>query len=145
MVELRMRYRGTPRSVREAREAVIDYARLCGFPSQLTIDIALGVGEALANAVEHGNKDLGFISVTCSFADGVLSIEVCDEGGGFDVGNVSKRHRQPDAVRGFGMSIMHAVMDSVEYKERGTCVRLRKQLRHESADSTSTSAQKRGA
>jgi len=129
MVELRARYRGTPRSVREARAAVVDYARLCGFPSALTVDIALGVGEALANAVEHGNKDLGFISVACTFQGGELTIEVRDEGSGFDIGHVSKGRREPDAVRGFGISIMRSVMDSVVYEQRGTCVRLRKRLR----------------
>jgi anti-sigma regulatory factor (Ser/Thr protein kinase) len=129
MVELRVQYRGTPRSVREAREAVVDYARLCGFGSRATIDIALGVGEALANAVEHGNKDLGFIGVTCRFEAGELTIEIRDEGRGFDVARIGKRHRDPDAVRGFGISIMRSVMDSVEYEGRGTCVRLRKRLR----------------
>jgi anti-sigma regulatory factor (Ser/Thr protein kinase) len=129
MVDLYVQYRGTPRSVREAREAVVDYARACGFSSQATIDIALGVGEALANAVEHGNKDLGFIGVTCRFQDHELTVEIVDEGRGFDVGSVSKRRRDPDSIRGFGISIMRAVMDGIEYEKSGTCVRLRKRLR----------------
>jgi anti-sigma regulatory factor (Ser/Thr protein kinase) len=128
MIELRGQYRGTPRFVREAREAVVDYARRCGFSSQLTIDIALGVGEALANAVEHGNKDLGFINVACSFQDGELAIEVSDEGAGFDIGRISTQRRQADAVRGFGISIMRSVMDSVEFEHSGAVVRLCKRL-----------------
>jgi anti-sigma regulatory factor (Ser/Thr protein kinase) len=129
MVDLYVQYRGTPRAVREAREAVVDYARLCGFSSQATIDIALGVGEALANAVEHGNKDLGFIGITCRFENGELSVEILDEGPGFDVRAVSKKRRDPEAVRGFGISIMRSVMDGVEYEKNGTCVRLSKRLR----------------
>ena len=128
MIELRGQYRGTPRFVREAREAVVDYARRCGFSSQLTIDIALGVGEALANAVEHGNKDLGYVGLFCRFEDGELTIEVRDEGHGFDYTATVKRRREPTSVRGYGITIMHALMDEVAYVDRGTTVRLRKRL-----------------
>jgi anti-sigma regulatory factor (Ser/Thr protein kinase) len=130
-----LRYRGTPRFVREARAAVIDYARICGFPSASVFDIALGVGEALANAVEHGNKSLGFICVTCTFEAGELVIEVLDEGPGFDIGDVTKRQRRANAVRGFGISIMHSVMDRIEYERRGSCVRLHKRLPNADAQS----------
>ncbi len=126
MTEYRARFRGTPCSVREARKAVVDYARLCGFEAQATFDIALGVGEALANAVEHGNKDLGFITVSARFENGALDIEIADAGLGFDLAHVETKRRDPSAVRGFGISIMRSVMDHVEYVDRGTIVRLRK-------------------
>ena len=75
MSDLRVRYRGTAGSVREARKAVADYALLCGFSEQLTVEIALAAGEALANAVEHGNKDSDFIEVGCRFEGGTLIVE----------------------------------------------------------------------
>jgi anti-sigma regulatory factor (Ser/Thr protein kinase) len=142
MVELRAQYRGTPRSVRDARNAVLDYARLCGFDSQLTVDIALAAGEALANAVEHGSKDLGFIGLVCRFDDGVLTVEIRDEGPGFDVTAAMKRRREATSVRGFGITIMRALMDSVDYEHRGTLVRLRKRLK---ADATAGGADSREA
>jgi anti-sigma regulatory factor (Ser/Thr protein kinase) len=126
--ELRTRYRGTPRAVREARNAIVDFARVCGFSSQLTVDIALAAGEALANAVEHGNKDVGYIGLFCRFDDGELTIEVRDEGHGFDYTATVKRRREPTSVRGYGITIMHALMDDVAYVDRGTTVRLRKRL-----------------
>jgi serine/threonine-protein kinase RsbW len=126
MVEYRAHFRGSPTSVREARRAIVDYARLCGFDSSETYEIALAAGEALANAVEHGNKNLGFIRVHCSFADGELTVEIDDDGQGFDYRSVTGRRRDPNAIRGFGISIMHAVMDGVQYEQRGTLVRLRK-------------------
>jgi anti-sigma regulatory factor (Ser/Thr protein kinase) len=128
MVELRAQYRGTPRSVREARKAIVDYARLCGFSEQLTVEIALAAGEGLANAVEHGNKDLGFISLVCRFEAGVLTVEITDEGAGFDFVTVGKRNREPSSVRGFGITIMRSLMDAVEYADRGRMVRMRKRL-----------------
>jgi anti-sigma regulatory factor (Ser/Thr protein kinase) len=126
VVEYRARFRGSPASVREARQAILDYARLCGFESQETFEIALGAGEALANAVEHGNKALGFIEVSCRFANDELIVEVSDAGVGFDPARLETKRRDPDAVRGFGISIMRAVMDGVDYMSRGTTVRLRK-------------------
>lgn len=128
MFELRTRYRGTPRAVREARNAIVDFARVCGFSSQLTVDIALAAGEALANAVEHGNKDLGYVALLCRFEDEVLTVEVRDEGHGFDFAAAVKRRREPNSVRGYGITIMRALMDEVQYVDRGTTVRLRKRL-----------------
>lgn len=112
--------------MREARTAIVNYAKMCGFSQQETYEIALASGEALANAVEHGNKDLGFIAVACAFVDGELTIDVSDDGPGFDFAHVTKRRRDPDALRGFGISIMHALMDGVQYEGRGSRVRLRK-------------------
>ncbi len=109
---------------------------MCGFTQQQTNELALAAGEALANAVEHGNKDLGFISVACRFADGELTIEVTDDGPGFDYTKTTSSRRDPDAVRGFGISLMHALMDGVHYEGRGSLVRLRKRRRVEAEGET---------
>jgi anti-sigma regulatory factor (Ser/Thr protein kinase) len=133
MHEYRAQFRGTPSSVRDARLAILDYARLCGFAGEDIFDIVLGAGEALANAVEHGNKDLGFFTVTCSFADGELTIEVADTGPGFEFALVEAKNRDPSAIRGFGITIMRATMNAVDYTARGTTVRLRKRRRNANA------------
>lgn len=126
MVEYRAQFRGTPNSVRLAREAIVDYARCCGFGSDVLGDIALAAGEALANAVEHGNRDLGYIEISCEIAGETLAIEIRDAGTGFDLTRIQPRKRDPNAVRGFGISIMHAIMDGVSYTRRGAAVRLTK-------------------
>jgi len=136
MVDYRASFRGTPSSVRDARTAIVNYAKMCGFSQQETHEIALAAGEALANAVEHGNKDLGFVSVACGFADGELWIDVTDDGPGFDFATVAARRADPDALRGFGISIMHALMDGVQYEGRGSRVCLRKRLRGEADEQT---------
>jgi len=128
MAEYRAEFRRAPGSVRAARRAILDYAQLCGFDPEEVGDISLAAGEALANSVEHGNKSLGRISVRCRFMDGELEIEVSDGGPGFDYTRIIGRRREPDALRGFGISIMHAVMDTVQYEARGATVRLRKKL-----------------
>jgi anti-sigma regulatory factor (Ser/Thr protein kinase) len=138
MMEYRARFRGSATSVREARRAIVGYARLCGFDSVQTYEIALAAGEALANAVEHGTKDVGYITVRCSFADGELSVEVNDDGAGFDFESVGSRHRDPNAGRGFGISIMKAIMDCVQFEGRGELVRLRKRRTPARPESSAT-------
>ncbi|GAC1302129.1 MAG: hypothetical protein NVSMB19_11080 [Vulcanimicrobiaceae bacterium] len=130
MVEYRARIRGTPAAVRFARRAIGDYARLCGFGADEVADIGLAAGEALANAVEHGSKHLGTIDVSCAFDGCDLTIEIGDVGPGFDVDGTVERRRDPQAVRGFGISIMHAIMDRVHYSQTGTTVRLVRRARH---------------
>ncbi len=126
MVEYRASFRGTPSSVRDARGAIVNYARMCGFSQDEIHEIALAAGEALANAVEHGSKSLGHITVACRFLDGELIVDVVDDGPGFDYSNVTSCRRDPDALRGFGISIMHALMDGVAFEARGSHVRLHK-------------------
>lgn len=124
MVVYRGRFRGTPASVRVARQAVLDHARACGFCADELADIGLAAGEALANAVEHGARDLGYIDVRCEFDGGRLSIEIGDTGAGFDVFRATSRHPDPSGVRGFGITIMRSVMDDVRYSRHGSVVRL---------------------
>ncbi len=126
MVDFRAHFRGTPSSVREARWAIVDYARTCGFSADETFEIALGAGEALANAVEHGCQNVGSIAVACTFEDGVLTIEITDSGPGFDHPAYENKQRDPAANRGFGLHIMRAVMDTTEYKSHGQTIRLTK-------------------
>jgi anti-sigma regulatory factor (Ser/Thr protein kinase) len=119
------RFRGAPGSVRGARRAVVDYAKACGFSRNELGNIEVGVGEALANAVEHGTKDLGFITVSCNYDGKMLLIDVRDDGPGFAY-DVPPR-RDPLSTRGFGISIMRSAMTKVQYFARGNAVRLSKE------------------
>jgi len=110
----RAAFSGDRRNVPLARNAIASFARICGFTRAEVEDIRLAVGEALNNAVEHGHTDRasGF-SVLCTFADGEMTIDVRDSGGGF-----TQDHP------GFGMLLMRRLMDSVRYERGGTRVRL---------------------
>ncbi len=135
----RGRFRGTPRSVRAARRTIVDFARGCGFGGEELNDIATAAGEALANALEHGNRFGGFIGVLCAFKEGMLTIEIRDQGQGFASGAVEDAGTRDlhGATRGFGISIMHRLMDEVHFNCAGKhVVRLTKRL---SACATSAS------
>ncbi len=120
-----------PASATKARSAVTVFATSQGFSGDALCDIQTAVGEAVANAIEHGNRHRGFFSVVCRFDRGTLSIEVSDGGAGFDdatrpVENLQQR-RTP-SLRGYGLYIMRTLMTRVAFRDGGTTVVLEKQL-----------------
>ena len=116
-------------AAREARFAVVTFARTFGFSGQCLNDIEIAVGEALANAVEHGYGDRRSFAVHVRGDAHVLAIDIVDCGRGFDYAAGDPQCQPPsDALRGFGRFIMHELMDRVEYCERGTRLQLMKRL-----------------
>jgi serine/threonine-protein kinase RsbW len=128
MGEFRARFPSKKSSVARARRAVVAFIAGCGFGVMDLADIETAVGEALANAVEHGHAVRSEIAVSVDVDDAGATIEVEDAGRGFD----HTAHRRPSAARaprGFGISIMRRLMDRVEYNERGNVIRLVKKRR----------------
>jgi len=114
--------------VARARRAICAFARECGFDGGQVDDIESAVGEALANAVEHGHRPGGSFSVGCTFDGARLVIDVKDGGPGFDFPRPFPTAPPELRLRGFGSLIMQALMDEVWYSERGTRVRLIKMM-----------------
>jgi serine/threonine-protein kinase RsbW len=112
-------------AVASARRAVVDFARAAGFSGEELWDIESAVGEALANAVEHGHSVGATVEVRCAMRGNALVIEVKDEGTGF------ARRRNHGLLkasgsyeRGYGIYIIKSLMDDVSYSEQGTRVKL---------------------
>jgi anti-sigma regulatory factor (Ser/Thr protein kinase) len=113
-------------SVRPARLALIAFATSCGMDTDALMDIESAIGEALANAAEHGNRQSasGF-AVEARYDGACLTIEIKDYGAGFDA-DAALTAPAPGhfAHRGYGIFLMRRLMDEVAYSERGTRVRL---------------------
>lgn len=123
--KFRSTYTNDPRNVALARNAIASFARLNGFDDDAAAEIKLAAGEALSNASEYGRSTRGGgFSVSCTFDDGELRIEIQDSGPGFDV-PADKRAIAPDhRDRGFGIFVMRRLMDSVTFARHGTRVEL---------------------
>ena len=121
----RAAFTGDRKNVPLARNAIASFARICGFTADEVDDIKLAAGEALSNAVEHGVSDRsnGF-SVRCQFEDEELSIEIRDNGRGFEAVDVRDATPIEQRNRGFGIFIMRRLMDAVQFDRNGTMVRL---------------------
>jgi serine/threonine-protein kinase RsbW len=137
LITLRLPHR--PRSAQQARAFVVRHARQWGFPPPLLSDIALAVGEAAANALEHGARAEAAdpaapepcVTVSLSWDGETLEVGVRDCGPGFDP--EVARARAPKtllAERGRGLGLMSALMDRVHHVRHadGMEVRLEKRL-----------------
>lgn len=107
------------------RRKVADIARRFGFSDSEIFDIKVAVGEACANAVEHGSPEgrQNDVIVNCHVEGQALIIEVSDQGA------FKPRFPTFDSrlnYRGRGLPFMLALMDDVEIQETeiGTTVRL---------------------
>ena len=94
----------------------------------------IALGEALANAVIHGNHENPEkqVHVTCRCSmDGEVLITLRDEGKGFDSDAVPDP-TEPQRLllsHGRGLHLMRALMDEVSFEENGTVVRMRKRMK----------------
>lgn len=99
------------------------------FPHLFAVN--LGMREAMANAVRHGNKyDLRkFVSMELDISrDSWLRIKISDQGPGFDWMRVQDRVAPDEADHGRGMSIMRTYFDLFHYNEKGNILYLEKQI-----------------
>lgn len=95
------------------------------------IDIEVALGEALANAVIHGNREHSakHVSVTCRCTrDGEVSIRVQDQGHGFDTDTIPDPTIPANrfSTSGRGIYLIKALMDVVHFGEKGTVVHMLK-------------------
>jgi anti-sigma regulatory factor (Ser/Thr protein kinase) len=125
--DFRARFPNTRRAAAFARRSLIAHVARYGYSAAELADIETAVGEALANAAEHGHREKSGFEVRINVERDCIVIEVQDEGGGF---RPEARGPTPghDAPRGFGIYLMRHLMDRVEYDEHGSCVRLTKRL-----------------
>ena len=85
-------------------------------------DILLAVWEAATNAVEHGSRDGGTVTLSASIVGDRVCIEITDDG----------RWQEPRARenRGLGLRVIRSLMTEVglDHSERGTRVRMERSL-----------------
>lgn len=123
----------------KVRSFVAGVAKECGFDDNVVYDIKVAVGEAIANAVEHGSPlgEANHVKVTCQCDGDDLVVKISDEG-------IFKRALPiPEGAvsyRGHGILLMLALMDkvSIDESEHGTTVSLTKNLRSKPNDVTQT-------
>jgi serine/threonine-protein kinase RsbW len=121
----RAAYSSDIKNVASARQSIAGFAAECGFSGEEVSDIRLAAGEALSNAVEHGNGTAARnILVECTFEDDRLVIVIEDSGSSFSEPSVRTSVEPDDRGRGFGIFLMRRLMDEVTFARNGTIVRL---------------------
>lgn len=95
-------------------------------------DIRLGIEEAVRNAIVHGNHSDRRRSVRVSYRidSGKLTVDVEDEGSGFDHAKVADPTEAANMLRnsGRGVYLIKRVMDEVSFNARGNRITMVKYL-----------------
>lgn len=102
---------------------------------KVSYEVGMAVREAVANAIEHGNRSEPErkVQVELDLLPGELVVKVCDEGDGFDPERVADPLRSVNLLKagGRGILFMKEFMDQIDYTfhhDGGTEVTLRKQV-----------------
>jgi len=121
---------GTPAAASKARVAFAKFVEPLPLGADAADGILLAVGEALANAVEHGSPrgQADRVTLLAQWRRGRLEVAVQDEGPGFDPAAVPEPPTVPTAhsQRGRGLFLMRQFAAAVdfEFSHGGTTVRL---------------------
>lgn len=130
MSGMRRAFPSTPEAVAEAVRAVEATARASGLPDEVLDRVALATGEAVANAVEHGNAADAARSFTVSWdadaADGYW-LRVEDEGEGLEAGRIEEAElpEDPLSTSGRGLFLIRTLSDEVRLEAGGRRIAMR--------------------
>ncbi len=96
-------------------------------------DIKLCVEEAVRNAIIHGNNADKKLHVKVNYwiNDDKLSIEVEDEGPGFDPDLIPDPTKDSNIMKesGRGVRLIRKLMDKIDFNEKGNKIRMEKVLK----------------
>ena len=101
----------------ETRRRLRPWLAAQSFDAQAASDAVVAVSEAVANAVEHsGISPNGQVTVRARLSSGRLGVTIRDGG--------RWRRTRGDSSRGFGIKLMHSLMDTVTIDQRGDGTRV---------------------
>ena len=92
----------------------------CGLGSRMTQDVLVAAGEACANAIEHGHRDIPGTGIRLQAEATVTRLRVTVT----DSGSWRAARPAPDPLRGHGIALMRALMEhvTIEAGAAGTTV-----------------------
>jgi anti-sigma regulatory factor (Ser/Thr protein kinase) len=119
----------TPAAASHARKQLIRFLEHFRLGQELVDDIEVVVGEALANAAEHGHKHRGTIRVEASLTKEYLEASISDDGPGFFLrGPILLDHPPAHSPRGYGLFLIRMLVEELEFRNDGKTVWFRKCL-----------------
>ncbi|MBN1353316.1 MAG: ATP-binding protein [Candidatus Omnitrophica bacterium] len=109
--------------IRKISAEIESYLKANNIEDSAIFDIRLCAEEAVKNAILHGNggkKDKA-VFISYSLEGGRFTLEVEDEGNGFDPRMVPDPTAEDNLLKGSGRGVflIHKLMDEVKYNSRG--------------------------
>lgn len=122
------------RYLTDVDEFIESMLREWGTADSVIADIAISVSELVNNAVVHGNKASpdGVVTVSIRRGGDVVTIDVADEGGGFNPAEIDDPLKEENLLKevGRGIFIVESLMDKVDITvgSRGTTISISKAI-----------------
>lgn len=122
-----------PAKASDMRAFVCRFLEGADIPPDVIDEVLMAVGEVVANACRHGRAPSrpGVVDLRCERRERAISIQISDDGPGFDVGKVL-HEGVPDILSqgGRGFFLMRQLMDKVDVEsgDSGTTVFLERIL-----------------
>lgn len=105
-----------------ARRQLVAFIKHLGLKRAFIADFESAVGEALANAVEHGNANQGSLRVEVRLTEAGIEATVSDNGSGFSPRLNAVERPKAMSPRGYGLFLIQALVDAVEFRDGGKTV-----------------------
>ena len=103
---------------------VASFGKVYGLSERACEDLASAVGEALANVAAPGHRSGAYFAIRCFREGDSMIVEIEDDRGGFNPYQYTE-FGEP-SMRGYGMTIIRALVDEVTFEQNGCLIRLRK-------------------
>jgi serine/threonine-protein kinase RsbW len=121
------------RCIRKVSSRILSSLEPLGLEEGTLFDIRLCIEEAVRNAIVHGNRSdrRRVVNVAYRIEGQAITIEVEDEGEGFDFGKLADPTKEAHILKnsGRGVYLMRKLMDKVEYTDNGRKVTMVKKLK----------------
>jgi serine/threonine-protein kinase RsbW len=117
-----------------ARLALSGLADIAALPEELVADLKLALTEAVSNSVRHAyGEGGGFVSIAYQLGHDSLTVEVVDDGEGFDPERPPALEGEELTEGGLGIAIIRTIADDFVLDSRpgvrGSRLRFAKRLR----------------
>ncbi|MDY4128755.1 ATP-binding protein [Peptostreptococcus porci] len=125
--KISMKLTSNPNFVSVIRLTVSGIASKIGFSFDEIEDLKVSISEACTNAIKHSKEDL--FEINFYIYEDKLSIEVIDDGVGYDEDSVEDPDPLNPKTSGLGLFIIKTLMDEVEVKtceDCGTIIKMTK-------------------
>jgi serine/threonine-protein kinase RsbW len=134
MRSVRLRVPARAEYIALARLALSGLADIVALPEELLADLKLALTEAVSNSVRHAYADgTGFVSIAYELSGDALTVEVVDDGQGFDPNRPPTLEGEELTEGGLGIAIIRTIADEFELSSRpgvrGSRLRFVKRLR----------------
>jgi serine/threonine-protein kinase RsbW len=115
-------------SARKVQKTILAEVRRRKFDSEAVFAIRLSLGEALINAIRHGNQGARekLVRVEAKIGARQAEIVIEDEGCGFDRGAVPDPTLDENLIKptGRGIHLIETYMDKVQWSHGGRCLKM---------------------